>query len=87
MNIDPTSERYGEIVAWESLTDAEKRSGHWIKLPVTDENGEVVQARRQSLMEKFSDDLRERNATQSRVEAHLKRKGYDPGGIWTGGER
>lgn len=56
MNVDPTSNRYGEIVAWDSLSEADQQSGKWIKLPATDENGQPVMARRRSLIEELYGD-------------------------------
>lgn len=38
----------GEIRPWDSLSDAEQRSGQWLKLPVHDENGERVYAKRRT---------------------------------------
>lgn len=46
MNVNPSSERFTEVVAWDSLTEAEKASGDWIQLP------DVSKARRVSEIEK-----------------------------------
>jgi hypothetical protein len=67
VNIDPTSNRHGEIVAWDSLTDAEQKSGSWIKLPTHDENGQPVMARRQSLMERLHAQLASRDTREERI--------------------
>jgi hypothetical protein len=53
VNIDPTSNRHGEIVQWDSLSEADQKSGQWIKLPTHDENGQPVMARRISLIEEI----------------------------------
>jgi hypothetical protein len=45
MNVNPLSAEYGQIVPWDSLTDAQKQSGQWLKLPTHDENGEPVMAK------------------------------------------
>jgi hypothetical protein len=52
MNVDPTSQRFTEVVAWNSLTEAEQKSGDWIQLP--DVSGEPARARKASLLDRFS---------------------------------
>lgn len=36
MNVNPSSEQFGEVVRWDSLTEQQKSSGDWIELPVVD---------------------------------------------------
>jgi hypothetical protein len=62
MNVDPTSKRQGEIVAWDSLTDAEQKSGSWLKLPTHDEDGKPVMARRLSPIEQLYTNFAAREA-------------------------
>lgn len=41
MNIDT-----GEIRAWASLSEEERKSGRWIQLPGTDEDGQPIRCRK-----------------------------------------
>lgn len=79
MNVNPSSERYGQIVPWDSLSEAEQKSGDWIKLPTHDENGEPAQARKVSMIEKAfgrgneQEQLQRRAAAQERVRNEMER--------------
>lgn len=86
MNVNPESERYGEIVAWDSLTEQEQKSGDWLKLPTHDENGEPMQARRKTgadrMREMFSPPKTEdAEASMRRMEMREHREATREG-IW-----
>jgi hypothetical protein len=72
MNVDPTSDRFCEVVAWDSLSDAEKKSGKWIELPPVIK-GEPAKARRRNgadiLRECFGDEQRRIEGIQARINA------------------
>jgi hypothetical protein len=54
MNVNPSSSRFTDVVAWDSLSKAEQESGDWILLP-DDLSRESGQARRKTELEKVFD--------------------------------
>lgn len=53
MNVNPSSEQFGEIKPWDSLTDEEKASGDWIELPDVSGSPPRQMARKKSRIEKL----------------------------------